>query len=176
MNFEKLIKECDELYEKEDYKELINTCDEILAQFPYNPKAMSFKGLSLHVLGENEEALKILEKGVEINPDNYYMKNNLAMVYYDMGDYETSLKLCEEGLKIKDFDWLCINKFKNLVRLERYDEAIDYKNALGDDLSVGLIFTEDNMPEEELNYYRHVLERDPEDIQALERVETLSKN
>lgn len=32
MNFENQIKECDELYEKQDYEALIEKCDEILGQ------------------------------------------------------------------------------------------------------------------------------------------------
>ena len=65
MNFENQLKECDELYEKQDYESLIEKCDEILGQFPYNPNAICYKGVSLHKLGETDEALNILEKGVE---------------------------------------------------------------------------------------------------------------
>ncbi len=64
MNFENQLKECDELYEKQDYEALIEKCDEILGQFPYNPNAICYKGVSLHKLGETDEALNILEKGV----------------------------------------------------------------------------------------------------------------
>ena len=57
MNFENQLKECDELYEKQDYEALIEKCDEILGQFPYNPNAICYKGVSLHKLGETDEAL-----------------------------------------------------------------------------------------------------------------------
>ena len=57
MNFENQLKECDELYEKQDYEALIEKCDEILGQFPYNPDAICYKGVSLHKLGETDEAL-----------------------------------------------------------------------------------------------------------------------
>lgn len=88
MNFENQLKECDELYEKQDYEALIEKCDEILGQFPYNPNAICYKGVSLHKLGETDEALNILEKGVETNPDDCPLRNNLALIYCELEEYE----------------------------------------------------------------------------------------
>ena len=136
ISLENQINECDELYQKSDFRGLIKKCDEILKQFPENPNSMGYKGISHCFLDEYDEAMKILNRGMELYPDNYYLKNNLAMVYYDLGDFEKSLELCEEGLKIKKFDWLCDNKLRALVRLGRMDEAIEFDRTLDFDFDL----------------------------------------
>ena len=83
---------------------MIEKCDEILGQFPYNPNAICYKGVSLHKLGETDEALNILEKGVETNPDDCPLRNNLALIYCK--NTKKSLKLCKESFKVKGPVWI----------------------------------------------------------------------
>ena len=122
-HLKKLLEECEDAYLFEDYERLIGLCDEMLKIDPACPNAMGYKGIACCFLERYDEALEVLEKGAEIYPDNYYLKNNLSMVYYDLGEYEKSLRCCEEGLKIKDFDWLYENKIKALLKLDRIDDA-----------------------------------------------------
>ena len=130
MNLKEQLKKCDKVYELRDYKALLKLSDEILERYPDNQTAIGYKGISHCFLGQYDEAKNTLEKAIERHPKNFYLKNNLAMVYYDLGEYEKSLKLCEEGLKISDFEWLYENKIKALLKLERLDEAIEcYENA-----------------------------------------------
>ena len=130
MNLENQLNECDKLYCRQDFKGLSEKCDRILEKHPDNQKAIGYKGISQLYLGKLDEALETLERGVETYPENHYLKNNLSMVYYDLGEYEKSLKCSEEGLKIKDFDWLWENKIKALLKLGLTDEAIEcYENA-----------------------------------------------
>ena len=56
------LKECDKLYDNEDYEGLIEKCDEVLSEFPDNQNAIGYKGISLLFLGENQKALEILER------------------------------------------------------------------------------------------------------------------
>lgn len=175
MNLESKLEECEKLYDEENYEGLIRKCDEIIEEFPDNQNAIGYKGFSYYALGDDDKALKILERCVELYPNNYYLKNNLAMVYYALGDYETSLKLWEEGLEIRDFDWLCENKFKNLIRLDRYDEAIEFEKSIDHDLSLHLIFMEDDMSEHELNYCYHLLKEKLDDKFLIGMIKMISE-
>lgn len=173
MNLQEQLKECDNLYQKNDFRGLISKCDEILAEFPDNQNAVGYKGISLCFLDEYDEAIKVLSEGIERYPGNYYLKNNLAMVYYDLGDYEKSLELCEEGLKIKEFDWLCENKFKNLIKLGRIDEAIEFEKGVSDDINMQLVFLDDDMKEHELDYYSHILRENPDNFYVIELIKAI---
>lgn len=130
MNFEEMLNECNDAFAEMEFERLIELCDGILEECPDNHNAMGYKGISLCFLGRPEEALEILERAVELHPDIYYLYNNLAMVYFDLGEYEKSLKCCEDGLKIRDFDWLCENKMKALVKLDRVEEAMEFERSI----------------------------------------------
>jgi tetratricopeptide (TPR) repeat protein len=176
MSLQDLLNECDELYGKEDYEGLLVKSEEVLEEFPDNPNAIGYKGFALYAFGRDSEALEVLKKGVGLYPDNHYLKSNLALVYYAMGEYETSLKLCDEGLEIKDFDAFFTTKFKCLVKLGMIDEAIDFNEAFGEHLALPVIFLEDDMRAHELDYYSRILERNPDDFEATEKIEFLKKN
>ena len=126
MTIEKLLDKCEYAYDEHDFKRLIELSDDVLKRDPDNPIAISYKSISYCFLKRPDKAIEILDEAGKIHPENYYHKNILAMAYYDLGEYEKSLECCEEGLKIKDFEWLCENKVRALIRLDRVDEAIDY--------------------------------------------------
>lgn len=155
MNLENQLKECDKLYEWHDFKELLEKCDRILEKHPNNQNAIGYKGISQLFLGNPDDAVKTLEKGVEAYPNNYYLKNNLSMAYYDLGEYEKSLKCCEDGLKIKDFDWLWENKMKALIMLDRADEAIEIYGGLNDyeDYPIDRLLFDAGKYKKALDYY-----------------------
>ncbi|WP_405268038.1 tetratricopeptide repeat protein [Methanobrevibacter sp.] len=125
MTIQKLLDKCEDAYIEEDFKTLLGLCDEVLGMDPDNQTAIGYKSVSCCFLGHPEKAVEILEEAIERYPNNYYMKNNLSMAYYDLGEYEMSLECCDEGLKIKEFDWLVENRIKALLKLDRTDEAIE---------------------------------------------------
>ncbi len=130
MTIQELLDKCEIAYMEDDFKKLIELCDEVFEIDPDCQIAIGYKSGAYCFLNQHEKALEILKKGIKLYPDNYYLKNNIAMVYYDLGDYEKSLKYCEQGLKIKGFDWLYNNKIKALLKLERIDEAMEcYENG-----------------------------------------------
>lgn len=173
MSMQDMIRECDRLYDEGDYEGLLSKSEEVLERFPDNPNAIGYKGFALYAIGRDDEALEILKRGVELYPDSHYLKSNLALVHYILGEYETSLRICDEGLEIRDFDGLCITKFKSLIMLGRIDDAIDFERAHGEHLALPVIFLEDEMRPHELDYYSRLVERNPDDSEAAERVEFL---
>jgi len=130
MTIPDLLEKCENACQNEDFKRLIKLCDEVLRIDSKNQIALGYKSISYCFLNRPTDALELLKKAIEMYPDNYYFKNNAAIAYYELGEYEKSLKCCDEGLKIKDFDWLCENKIKALLKLDRIDEAIEcYENS-----------------------------------------------
>lgn len=136
MTIDELLKQCGTEYHFMNYKTLMGLCDEILKRDPENQTAMGYKSVGFCFTNQPQKALELLEKARKQYPSNYYFLNNSAMAYYDLGEYEKSLECCEEGLKIKEFDWLCDNKIKALIMLERIDDAVEFweNSASGEDL------------------------------------------
>ena len=130
MDMEKLLEECENAYRSHDFKRLLKLSDEILREDSQNQIAIGYKSISYCFLNQPKDALELLGKAIKLYPNNYHYKNNAAMAYYMLGEYEKSLKCCDEGLKIKKFDWLCENRIKALLKLGRIDDAIDcYENS-----------------------------------------------
>ena len=136
MTIDELLQKCETEYYFMNYETLIELCDEILKRDPENQAALGYKSVGFCFTNQPEKALELLKNARKKYPNNYYFLNNSAMAYYDLGEYEKSLQCCEEGLKIKEFGWLCDNKLKALIRLERIDEAVEFwqNSASSDDL------------------------------------------
>ena len=43
-------------------------------------------------LGENEKAVEILKRALEINPDSPEVHNNIAVAYFKLGEYDLAVK------------------------------------------------------------------------------------
>lgn len=130
MIIQDLLEKCEDAYECNDFKRLLKLSDEVLGIDSKNQIAIGYKSISYCFLNQPNDALKLLKKAIGLYPNNYYYKNNAAIAYYELGEYEKSLKCCNEGLNIKNFDWLYENKIKALLKLDRVDEAIEcYENS-----------------------------------------------
>ncbi len=122
-NVEELLDECMEEEFHKNWEKLLEVSDEVLKISPDNPIAIGYKSFALIFLKRYGDAFGLLEYGCKLYPENYYLKNNLAILYHELGDYEKSLELCEEGLRIKYYDDLIFNKVCALIRLGRIAEA-----------------------------------------------------
>ena len=164
MNIKDLLDECEDAYRDNDFKRLMELCDEVFKIDPDSQNAIGYKSIAYCFSNQPEKALEILEHGIRLYPDNYYINNNLAMAYYDLGDYEKSLKYCEKGLKIKKFDWLFENKIRALLKLDRIDEAIEcYENSSGA-IEILDLFIETGKYSQALKY---CLDEDYEDYESV---------
>ncbi|WP_407376858.1 tetratricopeptide repeat protein [Methanobrevibacter sp.] len=170
MNLEKELEECGELYNIDEFEKLIEKCDEILGQYPDNHNAMGYKGIALCFLDRYDDALLILKRAIRLYPDIYYLYNNIAMVYYDIEDYETSLEYCEKGFEIKDFSWLRQNKLKNLVKLKRLDEAKKFDRD-EDIFNLTYILISFDMLDDAEKYCLEKLDENPDDMRAKRQLE-----
>nr|WP_294999098.1 tetratricopeptide repeat protein [uncultured Methanobrevibacter sp.] len=127
---EELLDLCEYQYVMGDYKNLIETCDEVLKIKKDEPVSLNYKAISLYYLQRYDESLELLDYCLNLHPTNHYTLNNKALVYIALKDYENALKCAEEGLKSRNLDWLQINKIESLIYLGRVDEAYEYYQSV----------------------------------------------
>ena len=161
---EELLKQCEIAECGQNYEKLIELSDEILEISPDNPIAIGFKSFAFIKLKQYDNAGELLDLGCELYPENCYLKSNLAMLYYDLGEYEKSLECCEEGLKIKEHGWLCERKIMALIKLDRIEEAIDFYENIPVLLDIKDMLIEEGKYLEALDY---CIKEDSNDIESL---------
>ena len=81
-----LLEDVDNYYFENDFEKVIELSGEVLKLDPVNPIAFNYMGVSYCFLNRYDEALTVLNHNLKIHPNNYYVRNNLSMVYYDLGD------------------------------------------------------------------------------------------
>ena len=99
-------------------------------------------GLIWWTLGNNEKALKELNKALSLARDFNQRKdeiatslNNLGLIYRSMGDYKKALTLFNEALEIDQqikSKWAIAYDYRNIgilyMKMEKLDDAVDFLN------------------------------------------------
>ena len=72
-----------------------------LALKPEQPLVLNYLGYSWIDRGENlEEGLKMIEKAVELRPDDGYIVDSLGWAHYRMGDYAGAIEQLEKAVEL----------------------------------------------------------------------------
>ncbi|WP_181699209.1 tetratricopeptide repeat protein [Chthonobacter albigriseus] len=72
---------------------------------PDQPLVLNYLGYSLVDRGEKlDEALKMIEKAVELEPEDGYIVDSLGWVYFKLGRYEDAVKQLERAVDLKPED------------------------------------------------------------------------
>lgn len=91
---------------------------------PNSNTANALMGVVYLEMGMDEEAVKYLEKAVQILPYDYQSLNNLGIVYGRLGQYEKALSELVKAIYLKpDNDSIKINLSLLYQREKKYDEA-----------------------------------------------------
>lgn len=72
-------------------------------------------------IGSLEEALELLEMGIQNNPDDYNIVSNYGILLVEMGNFDLGIEALERGLSLVDFDPLVWN-YLGLAHLRKGDE------------------------------------------------------
>jgi len=111
----------------------IDLVKEILEKEPNNPDALNFIGYSYVEKGiELDEAEKMIKRALEIKPDDPYITDSLAWLYYMRGDYEKAYMYQLKVLEKVNDDATILEHMGDICKaLKRFDEALKYyKEAL----------------------------------------------
>lgn len=122
-------------FEDTRYKEILELCNTVLRKNNRDTNALRTKVNTLIKLEEYSKAYVLIDKILELKPDDYSTLTlaSLAMYFKKDAEFETQISYVNKALRIKDdypFAWYV----KGLILHSRkyYSEAIDcYNNAVG---------------------------------------------
>jgi lipoprotein NlpI len=92
---------------------------------PEHLAGLQLLGLCKHRMGENAEAVEIIQTALELDPDNADNWNNLGLAYAGLNQHERAIESIEKALEINPKQFL----FKNNVALQ-YRAVGNYKKAV----------------------------------------------
>lgn len=161
-NFQELIKldgktdnlTADELYmvgfaffQTENDSKAIEIYDKAISKGLNNGSVHFYKGLSLRLLNNYEEALKEIEKSLKLEPTNQEFMNEKGMVYYSQKNFDKALEVFEIAKKLPNtfpepYYWI--------ARI--YHEKEDFKKAL-----TAYYDAEQNLPKDNSNYFTTIM-------------------
>jgi tetratricopeptide (TPR) repeat protein len=137
---------------------------------PEHLAGLQLLGLCKHRLGENAEAVEIIQTALELDPSNADNFNNLGLAYAGMNQHERAIEAINKAIELKPSQFL----FKNNVALQYrsigdYDSAIRcMREAISVEpkpqlwLNLGSIYGELRDIEEAERCFRSALDLDPE--------------
>jgi len=106
--------------------EEIQLTEQLLRDFPENDATLAFVGSVYGQHGNNTEAVKLLNKSLELNPNRPDVYNALGWVAFTKGDYEEATTHWRRALKIDArLPDLRSSIAFSLMALGRYTEAIE---------------------------------------------------
>lgn len=103
-SIEKLCEIAFKYYSNTDYDNAIRVCDQIIAQAPQTYTAYNIKGVALCFEHKFSEGMPLIQKALQIKPDDAYSRFNMAMGYKLQKDYGNALKWFNNALAVKPND------------------------------------------------------------------------
>ncbi|OYX15895.1 MAG: hypothetical protein B7Z16_12540 [Algoriphagus sp. 32-45-6] len=105
---------------------------------PYNTDFISDRGVVLHLIGRNDEALAELDRAANLDPRNPYRYSSRAFLKDRLGDFQGAIEDYEKAIELDPEDAVAFNN-KGLVEeklgqiqrakksFEKADELVGYK-------------------------------------------------
>jgi tetratricopeptide (TPR) repeat protein len=111
----------------------------VLAEYPNlkkeqkNDSLLVSEGIQYFENGDNDSALKLFNKAIEINPKNSVAYNYKGDIFFRLQKYEESIKWYDEALNINPY-YIDVLKDKSLSleKLGKYDMALECFNTILD--------------------------------------------
>lgn len=113
--------------------ESIEVMERIIALDPDHADALNYVGYSLADQNRDlERAFDLVSKAMSLKPDNGYIIDSLAWVYYRMGNFEKAWELIQEAVELADGDPVIWEHYGDIAReLGKPDEAREaYRKSL----------------------------------------------
>jgi Flp pilus assembly protein TadD len=147
---------------------------QVLAQYPNHPTALHYLGLVAQQRGNSQQALRLLERSIEIDPTDPRAHNHLGQVHAALNDKRTAAVCFERALQIEPNHVASLNNLANVTMTRDLLQAIAlYRRALA--LNPDAAFAVYNLAQalneykafdEALRLYSRTIELDPRHSQA----------
>ena len=137
-NLENRLLDAVQSYDNRQYSRAEMLLRSILAKDEKNDAAWYYLGLTEAYLGRQESAIADLEKAVALDPDNYWYRDRLAILYRSAGQTEKVIRTYEEMLEKHPkktevyFDLLYL-----YIGTQQYDKALTALDSIEGDLGPG---------------------------------------
>ena len=122
------------VYDKTGRKEaVIKQMKDILEIAPDDANALNYLGYTYADMGINlDEARQLIEKALQIEPDNGYITDSLGWVYYQKGDYDKAIALLIRAVELSPDDSILLEHLGDAYRQKGDTEkALDaYRRSL----------------------------------------------
>jgi tetratricopeptide (TPR) repeat protein len=122
------------LYDKMgEFDKMVAEMKEVLRLNPNHADALNYLGYSYSERGlQLEEALKLIQKAMELKPNMGYITDSLGWVYYKLGDYKRAVTELEKANQLTPDDSAITEHLADsYVKLSRVEKAIEfYEKAL----------------------------------------------
>jgi tetratricopeptide (TPR) repeat protein len=94
-----------------------------------HPAYLATLGQSLLSAGRLDEALKVIDKAVQLKPDDADLWRNLGLILSELGRFGDAVLAFQHVLKLDPRDWDAANRAARILyRTERLDEALVHFN------------------------------------------------
>ena len=107
-SLDQLWSQSDDHYDRGEYNHNINLCRVIVQGNPRHVEAFADAAYLLWSTGQNDAAVAFLKQGLQANPDNYYMYDELGSFFYlRLKDYSNAITYYEQAIKFDSpfFTW-----------------------------------------------------------------------
>jgi tetratricopeptide (TPR) repeat protein len=123
------------LYDKMgEFDKMATEMKEVLRLNPDHADALNYLGYSYSERGIHlAEALKLIQKAIELKPNMGYITDSLGWVYFKLGDYERAVIELEKASQLTPEDSTITEHLADsYVKLSRIEKALEfYEKALG---------------------------------------------
>jgi tetratricopeptide (TPR) repeat protein/DNA-binding transcriptional ArsR family regulator len=99
---------------KKDIKRGLEIIEELILKYPENANLLNYKAYWLHYLGKKEESLKLLQRLIEVEPNNgiYYDNYGEILMYFE--EYEEATKKFLKALVLCKDEWFIYQTYIKL--------------------------------------------------------------
>jgi Flp pilus assembly protein TadD len=153
-------------YQSGNFRQAEMICRQILQKQPNYSEVLHLLGIITAQIGEHDNAVRYIEKAIQINPHMYFYYNSLGLVLSDKGLFDEAIENYNKTLKLMPDNVAAYNNL-GLALAEKglLNEAVEnYKKALilkPDDAEVynnlGLALAEKGLLDEAVENYKKAL-------------------
>ncbi|MHA2365122.1 MAG: tetratricopeptide repeat protein [Candidatus Hodarchaeales archaeon] len=131
MNESELYKRAKTLVDSKNYKEAIQSFDELIKLNPKHTNAWWYKGYSYANLGRRQDAIKAYEQAIALKPNDPWLWYNKGSSYDRLGQYEQAVLDYDKALSIAPSESkIWYKKGRALTELDKITEALESFNEI----------------------------------------------